>query len=81
MSESTLLNLYTKSRLTENDKIVIEKAIDEALIDTCDIFDDFKEWCANNESFTTEEIDNFKEEYQNLLSHEQNAKILLEKFA
>ena len=76
----TLLALYSKSRLTQNDKEVIEEAIDSGTIDTCDIFDDFKNWCAGNESFSDEEIDNYQEEYQNLLSHEQNAQILLNKF-
>ena len=71
-----LLELYKKETLTTDDLILIEGAIDNGDIDTCDIFDDFIGYVSKNCSVDYDTLMNYQENYQNLLTHKENLTIL-----
>lgn len=72
-----LLELYKKETLTTDDLILIEGAIDNGNIDTCDIFDDFIGYVSKNCSVDYNILMNYQENYQNLLTHKENLTILI----
>lgn len=68
--------LRENETLSTHEQITIEDAIDCGAIDACDIFDDFLEWCSENQSFSYNQIQEFKEDFSNLLTYKENVKIL-----
>lgn len=77
-SDKIIEMLSDETSLTPHQVIDIENAIECGAIDTCDIFDCFKLWCAENESFSEEDVDDYQENFQNLLTFKQNVKLLAE---
>ena len=72
-----LFNLLRENKtLSTHEQIDVENAIDCGLIDANDIFDDFVNWCSNNESFSFDEIIDFKEHFSNLLTYKENSDLL-----
>ena len=68
--------LRNQDTLSLRDAKVIEDAINNGDIDTCDIFDDFVDWVSENDSIDWETLADFKDHYQNLRSYEENLIIL-----
>ena len=73
-----ILNLLQKEVLTIEDASVIENAIDNGFVDTCDLFEDFVTYVSKNANVDYDTLMDFKEQYENLKSHKENLKHLLE---
>ncbi|WP_300571166.1 hypothetical protein [Flavobacterium sp.] len=79
MKSNKIIELLSSAEtLSTHQTIDVENAIDCGEIDCCDIVDCFKLWCSENEDFTEEEIDEYREHFQNLLTFKENAKLLRE---
>lgn len=85
MEHSLIMDIVLTS-LRNNDTLFIdqaksvEDAIDNGYIDTCDIFEDFVTYVSENASIDYDTLMDYKEYYQNLLSHKENLKIIQESF-
>jgi len=73
-----ILNLLQKEVLTIEDASVIENAIDNGFVDTCDLFEDFVTYVSKNANVDYDTLMDFQEQYENLKSHNENLKHLLE---
>jgi hypothetical protein len=73
---TNLMRMYLKDELTSEDILLIESTIDCGYIDTCDIFDDFVIYVSKNCNIDYDMLMNYKENYQNLLSHKENLTII-----
>jgi hypothetical protein len=72
-----ILNLLQKEVLTIEDASVIENAIDNGFVDTCDLFEDFVTYVSKNTNVDYDTLMDFQEQYENLKSHKENLKNLL----
>ena len=73
-----ILNLLQKEVLSIEDASVIENAIDNGFVDTCDLFEDFVTYVSKNSNVDYDTLMDFQEQYENLKSHKENLKHLLE---
>ena len=73
-----ILNLLQKEVLSIKDSSVIENAIDNGFVDTCDLFEDFVTYVSKNANVDYDTLMDFQEQYENLKSHKENLKNLLE---
>ena len=64
--------------LSVEDDLMIINAIDNGLIDNCDLFEDFVTYVSENASVDYNILMDYQEHYQNLLSHRENLCILLD---
>jgi hypothetical protein len=78
MTQKIILNLLQKEVLTIEDASVIENAIDNGFVDTCDLFEDFVTYVLKNANVDYNTLMDFQEQYENLKSHRENLKHLLE---
>jgi hypothetical protein len=72
-----ILNLLQKEVLSIDDASVIENAIDNGFVDTCDLFEDFVTYVSKNTNVDYDTLMDFQEQYENLKSHKENLKNLL----
>ena len=72
-----ILNLLQKEVLSIDDASVIENAIDNGFVDTCDLFEDFVTYVSKNADIDYDTLMDFQEQYENLKSHKENLKNLL----
>jgi hypothetical protein len=73
-----ILNLLQKEVLTIEDASVIENAIDNGFVETCDLFEDFVTYVLKNANVDYDTLMDFQEQYENLKSHKENLNHLLE---
>jgi len=73
-----ILNLLQKEVLSIEDASIIENAIDSGYVDTCDLFDDFVTYVSKNADVDYDTLMDFQEQYENLKSHKENLKNLLD---
>ena len=76
--EKEILDLMRTELLSIEDDLMIINAIDNGLIDTCDLFEDFVTYVSENASVDYDILMDYQEHYQNLLSHRENLCILLD---
>ena len=76
--EKEIFNLMRTELLTIEDSNIVLNAIDNRLIDTCDLFEDFVTYVSENASVDYDILMDYQEHYQNLLSHRENLCILLD---
>ena len=72
-----ILNLLQKEVLSIKDSSVIENAIDNGFVDTCDLFEDFVTYVSKNANVDYDTLMDFQEQYENLKSHKENLKNLI----
>ena len=76
--EKEILTLLRKDLLSVEDDEIIMNAIDNGDIDACDLFDDFVTYVSENANVDYDTLMDYKENYQNLLTHRENLCILLD---
>lgn len=80
----TILKLYSKRKLSNKDCDIILSAIDNGEIETDTIKENFMDYMYNRlhfyiKKYTDEQVWSYTdEEYQNLLSHQDNFKLLID---
>ena len=72
-----ILNFFKKDLLSLEDSNIVQDAIDNGFVDTCDLFEDFVTYVSENENVDYDTLMNYQEHYQNLLSHKENLDILI----
>lgn len=78
MSELEIFNMMRAEEVLSLESAeIIENAIDNGDIDTCDLFDDFMGWVSENECVEYEVLVDFVFNYENLRSHKENLETLL----
>jgi hypothetical protein len=76
----TILNLLRNNQVLSNDDaVIVENAIDNGTVETCDLFEDFVSYALENSNVDYDTLMDYQEHYQNLLSHKENLTILLTK--
>jgi hypothetical protein len=63
--------------LSDEQALIVEKAINNRSVETCDLFEDFVSYVTKDYNVDYDTLMNYQEHYQNLLSHKENLTILL----
>ncbi|MFO7970031.1 MAG: hypothetical protein R6U15_07995 [Candidatus Izemoplasmatales bacterium] len=74
--KNEILKLYTKDKLSDNDKDLIDNLIDYGAIETDEIKDDWQGWAQDHNDLLIEDnyklFMNFNKHYDNRKTHNQN---------